>query len=1286
MKLGNRSGNVTDRQLPLPLFPLRNQNFLSNHWLQHRLSLEPEWRDNEHSAERALQELLQLWRTEKNRVELYGDEAGLEEKFIQPVFKTLGWQLKYQTYLNRRKPDYALFFNDQELTAAINSGKTNPDFWNHVRVVADAKAWHINLDRPSGGGTTKEYPPEQIEWYLNHSRCDYGILTNGRLWRLVPRTLGPAKPRFETYLEVNLPELLESLDPKTGQLSLHLDSPSFRDFLIFYLLFSPTGFLSEQGRKPLIQRAVDGSSEYFLGVGDELKDRVFEALRVCVEGFLHLPTNSLRPENDLSACKEHSLVFLYRILFVMYAEDRGLLPYRRNSTYTNNRSLARYRDDVATRIDEVSQGLPVSDYENDKTGLWKDLQELFDLIDRGHRRYGVPAYNGGLFDLEANKFLTTKKLSDWHVSRVLDQLGRAPQPNLAELGLFRVDYRDLTVQELGSVYEGLLEIHPQYAEEDMLVVRSESSSTKKELIQPASQSIPNGFKATAVTFAAGTIYLATDKGERRRTGSYYTPDHIVDHIVQKTLGAQCEQIFNDLEAEIAALQKTAENAPINVRIGYEKELEDLRGSFDDRVLKLKILDPALGSGHFLIRACQFLAEEIATNPYTSDHSADELEDDESTITYWKRKVAENCLHGVDINPMAIELAKLALWLETVAEDAPLTFLDHKLKCGDSLIGAKLGHLTSLPGDEGLLEGQFSEQVQAHLPALLEPLTLIRDLPSDTLEQVKEKERTYRKRFIPALERFITVADLWVAESMNRGSVDPARYAQMLDSMISRGHIKEAANSDWYREATSTLYKRKVQPLHWELTFPSVFLGKDDHLGGRGFDVIFGNPPYDVVSEKESGKPVDHLLSFIGFDPQLKPTQAGKNNLYKLFIARSHGLLRDGGRLGFIVPMPLLGDAQAKGIRELLLSGGQFEEISVFPQKDKIAARVFPHAKLATTMFIYRKRLQSEKNSGRFVSQVHRGRYILESSPTLMTDSNSIRVYDPTNLTIVSCTQRDWDLMASLSEESIARLGQFTEFFQGEVNQTNASSKGLLKRPHEGQLVARGACISLYKLREASQGEDFYLDVNEYLKGSSKNSKAFHHRLERIALQESSPQNNFRRIIACRIPSGQFCSHTINYTTSEHCGIDLSLALFILNSVFADWYFRLGSTNAHVSQYQIRNIPTPRFGSSNETIDHDMVGQLESELSKSDIRRVEERCMRMATDSGCTPTLESIIARLVRHIEAEEEQRGMIKRSARSHLSERSAKCQEILDKVLLILLGLGAERYEYVRTRVNEML
>jgi hypothetical protein len=229
----------------------------------------------------------------------------------------------------------------------------------------------------------------------------------------------------------------------------------------------------------------------------------------------------------------------------------------------------------------------------------------------------------------------------------------------------------------------------------MKVVRSRGAGPKIELVIQANAPVPRAFEVLDLGYPADSVYLATDKGECRRSGSYYTPDHIVNRIVETALGAACRDLYERLKREITETEAAIDGAEDAERPSLEARLQKLDGDFDHRVLALKVLDPSMGSGHFLIRSCQYLAEEIVTNPYTSDPFAEGIHAEESTITYWKRRVAESCLYGVDTNPMAVELAKLALWLETVASDAALIFLDHHLRCGDSIIGARVQRLDSL---------------------------------------------------------------------------------------------------------------------------------------------------------------------------------------------------------------------------------------------------------------------------------------------------------------------------------------------------------------------------------------------------------------------------------------------------------------------------------------------------------------------------------------------------------------------------------------------------------------
>ena len=315
-------------------------------------------------------------------------------------------------------------------------------------------------------------------------------------------------------------------------------------------------------------------------------------------------------------------------------------------------------------------------------------------------------YNGGLFSSEEHPFLGEKAIPDIYVAPILDHLSRAPVRGKLALGLFRVDYRDLAIQQLGSVYEGLLELRPRFAHQDMIVVRSRAAGNKSERVIAARAEVPQAYERTATSYRAGAVYLETDKGERRAFGTYYTPDHIVNHIVEASIGQACRDIEEGIRKDLATLDAQAADAPSAQCEELETQRVALATSFSDRVLRLRILDPAMGSGHFLIRAAQYLAEEIATNPYTRDPEASETADGEGSIPYWKRRVAETCLFGVDVNRLAVELAKLALWLETVAIDAPLAFLDHHLQSGDSLIGARISRLDSLPGN-ALVSGVFT---------------------------------------------------------------------------------------------------------------------------------------------------------------------------------------------------------------------------------------------------------------------------------------------------------------------------------------------------------------------------------------------------------------------------------------------------------------------------------------------------------------------------------------------------------------------------------------------------
>ena len=215
--------------------------------------------------------------------------------------------------------------------------------------------------------------------------------------------------------------------------------------------------------------------------------------------------------------------------------------------------------------------------------IWEDLQLLFDLVDAGHQRYGVTEYNGGLFDSEAHPFLNEKCIADPYMARVIDQLGRAVDPLHPRAGLFRVDYRDLAIQHLGDIYEGLLELQPIRASEDMCVIRRRVKGRLEERYVPESNPLPQGWQVTDIRVRKGAIYFQTRKGERRATGSYYTPDHIVDNIVENTLGPLCKGVSDQLQREIEEIATQLAAVPMNEHPALQARRDELHCSYGNRI-------------------------------------------------------------------------------------------------------------------------------------------------------------------------------------------------------------------------------------------------------------------------------------------------------------------------------------------------------------------------------------------------------------------------------------------------------------------------------------------------------------------------------------------------------------------------------------------------------------------------------------------------------------------------------------------------------------------------------
>jgi hypothetical protein len=940
-------------------------------------------------------------------------------------------------------------------------------------------------------------------------------------------------------------------------------------------------------------------------------------------------------------------------------------------------------------LDRIEEGRD-ADYPPDECNLWPDLLSLFDLIDKGAGRYKVPAYNGGLFDPELHTFLVEKTLPDRYLARVIDRLARAVDPLHPNAGLARVDYRDLAIQHLGNVYEGLLELRPHFADEEMAVIRNRRSEKHEEKVIPSTAKIPQGFEHTGKRYSKGSVYLLTEKDERRATGSYYTPNNIVDYIVEKSLGPLCERIDNELRNEISEVEEQLRQSSVEQHEILIDRLGSLREAFPDRVLRLRVLDPAMGSGHFLIRACQYLAEQIATNPNTKDRPAEHLQGDEPTLGYWKRRVAETCLYGVDRNSMAVELAKLALWLETVAMDKPLTFLDHHLRHGDSLVGGWVEGLRSLPDAPPLMSNLFEQQIRERLPGLLRALTRISTTPSNTIDQVKEKDKLFRKEVEPVRGPFRRAADIWcstffvsAAERLNL-----QQYEAMLKLLSLPSKFARLLEETPYRKGLDVCGPNGIAAFHWELEFPEVFFETQGRRTSGGFNAVIGNPPYDVLAEKETRRDLSSLKSFLKQCPVYAPSFIGKNNLYKLFICQSLNLLVDDGRLGFITPMPVLGDEQASAIRKEILRMGAFTNIEVFPQKDNPAQRVFVDAKLSTAIVAIHKTTSKDEQSAPFALRVNSGNQIESHTPKLRLTTADIPLYDPANMTITSCCQEDWDLAVRIMRsDRLGRLGEVCTSYQGEVNETNEKERGtLLEGSKDLPLVLRGSNVCLYILREASQGDDLYLREALFLKGKALESKAFHTKQERVGFQRSSPQNNFRRLIACLIPSGQYCFDTVSYVPASASRLPLLFLLGLLNSKLLDWYFRLGSTNSKVNEYQFNILPCPTFSEKQSEKEKEIGVEARDALRAGKTKEAFAILSSYLVRAPFALAIQGAVIDATRTIIAFECKRGKIQRNERSALSPQAQPYQDFIDSVVYAMAGLAEEEIKGLEQRLTRML
>jgi len=454
---------------------------------------------------------------------------------------------------------------------------------------------------------------------------------------------------------------------------------------------------------------------------------------------------------------------------------------------------------------------------------------------------------------------------------------REPQP---------IDYRDLSVRHLGSLYEGLLEYTLFVVEGEPRVVRA-----GKKQIEYVPYSQAGKVRAGETVLQVGDVYVSETAGERKATGSYYTPEDVVEYIVGRTVGEKLAELQREfyakqqIEHQLADLADTPADIPAHAQIQQAIDDQFLR-FVQEQVLSLKILDPAMGSGHFLVNAthavANFTVDLLSSTPW--ENSAIDTD-----VATWKRRVAERCIFGVDLNELAVELSKLCLWMTTTARGKPLTFLDHHLRWGNSLMGAWLKDVGIYPLAKEKGQPAFTLPLGSFQVNLEHVLASYRDLyakDSDDVEEVRQKAHIFEKIFAD-LRPYRNLFDLHTGIYFEKGLNE--------DTYTELGSVaQDTAVLEFLIEAIGRNLLEKTQNwrfFHWELEFPEVFLVHilDSERKG-GFDVVIGNPPY---LRMERIKPLTPYLK------QQYRLATPRADVFIYFFERAVDLLRVKGALGFI---------------------------------------------------------------------------------------------------------------------------------------------------------------------------------------------------------------------------------------------------------------------------------------------------------------------------------------------------------------------------------------------------
>ncbi|MXZ78425.1 MAG: N-6 DNA methylase [Acidimicrobiia bacterium] len=932
--------------------------------------------------------------------------------------------------------------------------------------------WRVDVDRrsPKVRGASKASPHGLVQEFLNRSDQHlWGIASNGRVLRLLRDNASLTR---QAYVEFDLAAIF--------------DGDSFAEFALLWLCCHRTRFEGVQPHRCLLESWSQEAASAGTRARDKLRDGVENAIITLGCGVLEHPANrALRArlrnrELTPEALQRQLLRIVYRLLFLLVAEARDLLHAvdadpEAKRCYERHYSVARLR-----RLAERRRGGAHSD-------LWAALTVTMAALDVGDTEsqqntrtaLGLTPLGSFLWSSAQAPDLADVKIDN---ARLLESVRNLALVRDEESRLQRqVDYRNLGTEELGSIYESLLELHPE---------------------------VDSDARTFGLGRAAGS--------ERKTTGSYYTPPSLISRLLDDALDPVIEQ---------AAAKSDPEQA----------------------LLDLKVLDPACGSGHFLIAAAHRIAARLArVREGGTEPSADKLR-------VALREVVGHCLYGIDINPMAVELCKVSLWLEANVPGRPLGFLEHHIVCGNSLLGTTPKLLDAgipdaafkpLTGDDRkhtsalrkrnkvernapaqlLLELDYS--MAANSATLSSAVSRIDDAPDHTAEQVAQKAVAYAEMRDGGLaQKEKLIADTWCAAFVVKKTLDsPAITDELLREVqgltpdhvqaMLHGHASPRPLPDASALEAIQRVAGDYQFTHLHLTFPQVFSVPDDPEDANnpqtgwsgGFDAVLGNPPWERIKlqEKEWFAAIDSEVAMSGnaaarkrriealkeenpalhtaFLSDLRKSEGwssllrnsgrfplggrGDVNTYPVFVELMRDSISSSGRLGVIVPSGIATDDTTKYLFRDFVETSSLVSVYDFENRKRLFPEVHRGAKFCLLTLTG---TSSPVEQAIFSFFAHETADLDDPERAFALDSEDFATLNPNTKTCpVFRTRRD----AELTKSIYRRVPSFVVEDDPEGNPWNISYQCMFHMSNDSHL---------FRDREALEAENWTLDGNQFLR-------------------------------------------------------------------------------------------------------------------------------------------------------------------------------------------------------------